>query len=95
MDAIEMNKILSEAWGFGLVVTPVYFAGAETIGGKRYMENTWYIKADYKGNIIIYDKPVAYGPGIGSDTHPDVYEKIIKTYQHILNKIKIKTNGIT
>ena len=93
MDAYQMNKLLSEAWGLGLVVTPVFFARAETIGGKRYRENTWYIKADYNGNVIIYDKPVAYGPGISSDTHPDVCEKIIKTYKHILNKIK--TNEIT
>ena len=93
MDAIEMNKMLSEAWALGLVVTPVYFDRAQRIGGKQYDDNRWYIKADYNGNVIIYDKPVASGSSISSENNPDVYEKIIKTYKHILNKIKTKNNG--
>lgn len=90
MDAVSKTLLLSDAWGLGLVVTPVYFTDTATLGGKNYQARAWYIKADYKGNIVIYEKPVAFGNSISSEKNPDVCENIILTYQHILNKIKNK-----
>jgi len=94
MNAKRFNEILKYCWKRKVYVTPIHFSNTVYIKGKVYAGGKWYIAVDKPSGRTIYNKPVATGNMIGSDTHPEVQEAIERTYEYYYNKLRNATKRV-